>query len=253
MNDRPGVNRTCCWRASRVRAGPDPQHRFRPTNAHGCSGPRCGLRGGLRRIPGRRIRWRRHTRKCVVSRATQGTPWWGRGFDSTLGWRCDASQRAGLSFWSRLDCKKRIELSDRAQRSRRFRSTRKQILSSNLALGDAGLQLAQRPVDHAAPEAGQHYPFVGSHRGQVWRKDLELKSTLRAPNTRSTLGNERVIEFVLGPTTRAANIHDLLRPYERVDPTILRCVSSTRRVSSAMIRRFAASPLGPVAAPHHPR
>lgn len=105
----------------------------------------------------------------------------------------------------------RLELGDRTKQPRGQTGADQKIVGQHPPLGDPPLKLAKCLVGHLVASGRAHDPVPGS--GRPGRGiDLELVTAVRALDRGSAVGNQGVVELVLGFATLAANIH--FRPNE---------------------------------------
>ena len=150
-------------------------------------------------------RGRRHARTRGASCTRTSGGW----VDHTGG-GCNPSERArhmGRTPRRPVLSEERLELGDRSERTRGLVATGQKVAGTDLPLRDALLQITQRRVDKLATRGGTHHPALGSAQAGSRRMDLELVATVRALDRGPALGDQSVVELVLGPTAAAADVH----------------------------------------------
>ena len=108
---------------------------------------------------------------------------------------------------TRAHLKKRLELGDGGEWPRRLLAARQQIVWPDLLVCDPALKFSQGCVHEFTARARAHDPTLGRGGFAFARKNLELKPAVRALDGRAPLGNQGIIEFILGATTGTANVH----------------------------------------------
>lgn len=101
---------------------------------------------------------------------------------------------------------KRLELWNGGQRTRRAVATRQHVVGTDVTSGNAALQIFERRIHQLAPGHGAHDPAFGCCRCRVG-EHLELVAAVRALDCRTSLGNERVVEFVFRAAAAATYVH----------------------------------------------